>query len=173
MQLNSPDEALVGATLETLLRFLSWIPVGYIFEKTLVKTLIGEFLTVKRLRNVTLQCLTEVAGMTTGPEYDDEWVEMFAGTMSQLEKLLPMGENIKVAFRTQGDDVQRFIQNMAMFLCTMLKQHGPLLERREEQYVKKALQYLLLSSEVEETELFKTCLKFWNSVTKEVHKTHS
>ena len=37
---NSQSITLVGATLETLLKFLNWIPLGYIFETKLVTTLI-------------------------------------------------------------------------------------------------------------------------------------
>ncbi len=47
-------------TLETLLRFLSWIPLGYIFETTMVNTLIETFFVVPMFRNVTLRCLTEI-----------------------------------------------------------------------------------------------------------------
>lgn len=37
---SSQNVALVNATLETLLRFLNWIPLGYIFETDLIDTLI-------------------------------------------------------------------------------------------------------------------------------------
>lgn len=37
---NSQNAPLVHATLETLLRFLNWIPLGYIFETKLISTLI-------------------------------------------------------------------------------------------------------------------------------------
>ena len=37
---NSNNAALVGATLDTLLKFLNWIPLGYIFETKLIQTLI-------------------------------------------------------------------------------------------------------------------------------------
>jgi hypothetical protein len=37
---NSQNAPLVGATLETLLRFLNWIPLGYIFETKLIDALI-------------------------------------------------------------------------------------------------------------------------------------
>lgn len=37
---NSQNAPLVGSTLETLLRFLNWIPLGYIFETKLITTLI-------------------------------------------------------------------------------------------------------------------------------------
>lgn len=40
LQDNSQNVTLVGACLETLLRFLNWIPLGYIFETKLISTLI-------------------------------------------------------------------------------------------------------------------------------------
>ena len=36
--------ALVEATLQTLLRFLNWIPLGYIFETPLIESLVYSFL---------------------------------------------------------------------------------------------------------------------------------
>ncbi|KAJ5248663.1 CRM1 C terminal-domain-containing protein [Penicillium chermesinum] len=43
--LTTADQpALVKATLETLLRFLNWIPLGYIFETPIINTLLTRFL---------------------------------------------------------------------------------------------------------------------------------
>lgn len=36
---NSQNAPLVEATLGTLLKFLNWIPLGYIFETPLIQTL--------------------------------------------------------------------------------------------------------------------------------------
>ncbi|MEQ2173958.1 hypothetical protein GOODEAATRI_002924 [Goodea atripinnis] len=74
-QENSQNAPLVHATLETLLRFLNWIPLGYIFETKLISTL-----------------------------------------------------------------------------------------------VYKALHYMLLVSEVEETEIFKICLEYWNHLAAELYR---
>lgn len=41
---NSQNVPLVAVTLETLLRFLNWIPLGYIFETKLITTLIYKVL---------------------------------------------------------------------------------------------------------------------------------
>ncbi|CAF5218144.1 unnamed protein product, partial [Rotaria magnacalcarata] len=57
---KSRHPPLLLVTLETLLRFLSWIPLGYIFETNMVNTLIETFFTVPMFRNVTLRCLTEI-----------------------------------------------------------------------------------------------------------------
>ena len=51
---NSNNAALVGATLDTLLKFLNWIPLGYIFETKLIQTLILKFLTVPMFRYVII-----------------------------------------------------------------------------------------------------------------------
>lgn len=37
---SSQNPSLIHCTLETLLRFLNWIPLGYIFETKLISTLI-------------------------------------------------------------------------------------------------------------------------------------
>ncbi|OXB51996.1 hypothetical protein ASZ78_015560 [Callipepla squamata] len=37
---NSQNAPLIQATLETLLRFLNWIPLGYMCETKLISTLI-------------------------------------------------------------------------------------------------------------------------------------
>merc|ERR1711963_313325 len=82
---NSQNAPLVGATLETLLRFLNWIPLGYIFETKLITTLIYKFLNVPMFRNITMKCLTEVAGVQV-TQYDEEFVQMFNLTMAQLKQ---------------------------------------------------------------------------------------
>lgn len=47
---NSQNAPLVEATLETLLRFLNWIPLGYIFETKLIDTLVFKFFNVPLFR---------------------------------------------------------------------------------------------------------------------------
>uniref|UniRef100_A0A8C3MJZ0 Exportin-1 n=1 Tax=Geospiza parvula TaxID=87175 RepID=A0A8C3MJZ0_GEOPR len=77
---NSQNAPLVHATLETLLRFLNWIPLGYIFETKLISTLIYKFLNVPMFRNVSLKCLTEIAGVSVS-QYEEQFVTLFTLTM--------------------------------------------------------------------------------------------
>jgi len=44
------NDNLVVTTLETLLRFLNWIPLGYIFETELIFTLINKVYNICSLR---------------------------------------------------------------------------------------------------------------------------
>ena len=120
---NSNNAALVGATLDTLLKFLNWIPLGYIFETKLIQTLILKFMTVPMFRNVSMKCLTEIAGVTV-PHYDEKFIALFTETMTQLETMLPVETNIKDAYKAGNDQEQNFIQNLAMFFCAFLKEHG-------------------------------------------------
>lgn len=54
---QKPD--LIRATLATLHAYLSWVPLGYIFEFNIMDVLLKLF-PQPPFRNVTLQCLTEV-----------------------------------------------------------------------------------------------------------------
>ncbi|XP_015770316.1 PREDICTED: exportin-1-like [Acropora digitifera] len=168
---NSQNVTLIGATLETLLRFLNWIPLGYIFETQLTSTLVYKFLNVPMFRNVTLKCLTEIAGIGA-TQYDEQFVVLFSLTMAQLKQMLPLTINIKDAYANGKDDEQKFIQNLSLFLCTFLKEHGQLVEKKEELHTTllEALHYLVLISEVEETEIFKICLEYWNALASDLYR---
>ena len=108
---NSQNAPLVGATLETLLRFLNWIPLGYIFETKLIETLIFKFFNVPMFRNITLKCLTEIAAVSVS-HYDEMFVSMFTQAMQQLELMLPTETNIKEAYANGMDAEQQFIQDL-------------------------------------------------------------
>lgn len=120
-------------------------------------------------RNVTLKCLTEIAGVSVN-QYEEQFVNLFTLTMCQLKQvrthththmsaltsgsgprwplvapcgsaggvndalcclqMLPLNTNIRLAYANGKDDEQNFIQNLSLFLCTFLKEHGQLIEKR-------------------------------------------
>ena len=168
---NSQNAPLVGSTLETLLKFLNWIPLGYIFETKLINTLIFKFLNVPLFRNVTLKCLTEIAGVQVA-QYDEQFVQLITLTMEQLKQMLPLTTNIKEAYKSGRDDEQNFIQNLSLFLCSFLKEHGGLIEKKQDlqEVLLEALHYLILISEVDETEIFKICLEYWNALSADLYR---
>ena len=83
---------LVKATLETLLRFLNWIPLGFIFETKLIDTLVSRFLEVQDFRNITLKCLTEIGSLQLGQQfsYDEKLVQMFTETLTVVARTVPI-----------------------------------------------------------------------------------
>lgn len=168
--LNAP---LIKVTLETLLRFLNWIPLGYIFETTLIETLIFKFLSVPMFRNVTLKCLSEIAGLTV-PDYNENFANLFKDTMTQLDKMINQNSNMSEIYNNGSDYEQEFVQNLAMFLCVFLKEHGKLVEDvRYIVYLNQALHYLVMISEVEDVEVFKICLEYWNSLVEDLYTSES
>lgn len=99
--------SLIKATLETLLRFLNWIPLGYIFETQIIDYLVNrvsclapervswtgkltyQFLEQPEFRNVTLKCLSEIGGLNIGPEYNDKFVTLFNVVMTSINRMVP------------------------------------------------------------------------------------
>lgn len=120
--------------------------------------------------------------------------------------MLPLNTNIRLAYANGKDEEQNFIQNLSLFLCTFLKEHGTLIETRlnlretlmevscgsggelktmysdqgiynrfmicqlDLTVLLQALHYMLLVSEVEETEIFKICLEYWNHLAAELYR---
>ncbi|KAI9090074.1 CRM1 C terminal-domain-containing protein [Phlyctochytrium arcticum] len=166
--------SLINATLETLLRFLNWIPLGYIFETNLITILQTRFLNVGTFRNVTLKCLTEIAGLRIGSEYGEKFVLLYNMVMGVIPTMLPPDTNIARAWDTTSDSDQQFIQNFALFLTNFLGVHLKLVEAAAAQHAptKEALllghQYLLRISEVDDREVFKICLEYWAKLVEEL-----
>ncbi len=101
--------SLIKATLETMLRFLNWIPLGYIFETNVIDNLIGRFLEVTEFRNVTLKCLSEIANLNVGAEYDAKFVVLFNMVMTSVNRMIPPATNIATAYETSSDSDQELV----------------------------------------------------------------
>ncbi|CAH8481006.1 unnamed protein product [Heterobilharzia americana] len=167
---NSQNASLVVSTLETLLRFMHWIPLGYIFETNLIQTLVFKFFNVPLFRNVTLKCLAEIAGVLVD-EYDTQLVELFVSTTEKLKEMLALETRLKEAYERGSSDEQNFIQNLAIFYTTFLKGHSSLVEKPELIWkLQDAYAYLLMLSEVEEREIFKICLEYWNILVSDLYR---
>lgn len=125
---TATQPSLVKATLETLLRFCNWIPLGYIFETPLIETLRTRFLEVPEFRNVTLQCLTEIGGLQTGGPnqpntYDEKLVAMFTEVLTTISNFIPLTLDLKSTYPQSNSRDQEFIQNLALFLCNFFGMH--------------------------------------------------
>lgn len=124
--LNSATQSsLIKATLETLLRFFNWIPLGYIFETPIIDTLRTRFLEMPEFRNVTLKCLTEIGGLQTGQgnAYDEKLVQMFTEVLTTISKIIPLSLDLKSTYNSSNSKDQEFIQNLALFLCNFFSVH--------------------------------------------------
>ncbi|KAJ3044255.1 Karyopherin transporter [Rhizophlyctis rosea] len=173
--------SLVAATLETLLRFLNWIPLGYIFQTNLIELLVTRFLKETLTRNTTLKCLTEIGGLQVGPDYNEKFAYLFTTAMPVLAGLIPPQTNIMQAYHDASDDDQQLIQNVGMFLTSFLGAHLRVVEdlvaSQPTVTVKEMLfgahQYILQISRVQDRELFKVCLEYWQKLVSELYEEQS
>ncbi|GJM97310.1 hypothetical protein PR202_ga14229 [Eleusine coracana subsp. coracana] len=141
---------LIRATLATLHAFLSWIPVGFIFESPLV------------------------AALQFGDFYNMQYVKMYTIFMMQLQSILPP-ETIPDAYANGSSEEQAFIQNLALFFTSFFKNHMRVLEITPENRAPllMGLEYLIGISYVDDTEVFKVCLDYWNVFVLELFEAHN
>ncbi|KAJ5112967.1 Armadillo-like helical [Penicillium angulare] len=172
--LNTANQpSLVKATLETLLRFLNWIPLGYIFETPIINTLLTRFLGTPEFRNVTLKCLTEIGGLQIGApyNYDERLVHMFTETLTAVSNVIPLSLDLKETYaRSNGRD-QEFVSNLALFLSSFFSAHLDLIEKLPNQdYLTHAHFYLIRVSQIDDREVFKICLDYWTRLVQELYE---
>lgn len=165
--------SLIVATLQTLKQYIHWIPPNFIFQSDLLRFFTEKFLSPQDTRAITLKCLTEVASLKeiTGVESAAvPLIELFKATLTQIYSIIPLTANLKESYKVANSNDQSFLQDYAMFLTTFLSNHLLLLEKDENslQFLLNSLHYLLELSRIEERELFKTTLDFWQSFVKEL-----
>ena len=172
--LNDANQAsLIKATLETLLRFLNWIPLGYIFETPIIDTLRNRFLDTPDFRNITLKCLTEIGGLQIGPQYsyDEKLVEMFTGVLSTISSIIPLTIDLKGTYSSSNSRDQEFVQNLALFLCNFFSMHLTLIENLPNRdYLQHGHFYLIRITQIEDREIFKICLEYWTKLVQELYE---
>lgn len=163
--------SLIRATLETLLKFLNWIPLGYIFETTIIDLLLNRFLEAPEFRNVTLKCLAEIAALNVGPEYDPKFVILFAMVMTSVNRMIPPSTNIAQAYSNAGDAGQELVLNLSLFLANFLSNHLRAVETEPNRDVLlNAHLYMVKVSQVDEREIFKICLEYWLKLVAELYE---
>ena len=169
--LKTADQtSLIKATLETLLRFLNWIPLGYIFETpptgmSLIETLRSRFLEQAEFRNITLKCLTEIGSLETEKSWDDKLVQMFTETLQTIATIIPLSIDLKSTYASSNSRDQEFIQNLALFLCNFFSNHLGIIENLpNKDFLIHGHFYLIRISQIEDREIFKICLEYWTKL---------
>uniref|UniRef100_A0A6N2NDI9 Exportin-1 C-terminal domain-containing protein n=1 Tax=Salix viminalis TaxID=40686 RepID=A0A6N2NDI9_SALVM len=111
-------------------------------------------------RNLTLQCLTEVAALNFGDFYNMQYVKMYTFFMVQLQAILPPTTKIPEAYANGSSEEQAFIQNLALFFTSFYKSHIRVLESTQDNIsaLLMGLEYLINISYVDDTEVFKVVI---------------
>ena len=172
---TASQASLIKATLETLLRFLNWIPLGFIFETppagiSLIETLRSRFFEVPDFRNITLKCLTEIAGLHTDPQYNEKLVQMFTETLTAISKIIPLSMDLKSTYVSSNGRDQEFVQNLALFLTTFFTMHLNVIENLPNRdFLTHGHFYLIRISQIDDREIFKICLEYWTKLVSELY----
>uniref|UniRef100_A0A6N2M7Y3 Exportin-1 C-terminal domain-containing protein n=1 Tax=Salix viminalis TaxID=40686 RepID=A0A6N2M7Y3_SALVM len=119
-----------------------------------------KFFPMPSYRNLTLQCLTEVAALNFGDFYNMQYVKMYTFFMVQLQAILPPTTKIPEAYANGSSEEQSHIR---------------VLESTQDNIsaLLMGLEYLINISYVDDTEVFKVCLDYWNSLVLELFELHN
>ena len=183
--------SLIKATLETLLRFLNWIPLGFIFETPIIETLRSRFLETPEFRNISLKCLTEIGGLQLGQQfaYDEKLISMFTEVLTTVSKIIPLTIDLRSSYAKSSSRDQEFVQNLALFLCNFFSVHLNVSGRQlkgfsnylanvlklienlpNRDYLTHAHFYLIRISQIDDREIFKICLEYWTKLVQELYE---
>jgi exportin-1 len=190
---NSNEPTLLTATLQTLLRFLHWIPIGYIFETKLISTLALKFFPVQQFHTDALKCLSEIGSLKLkeeGPtgtvqmlpgasaandaKYNSSFVNLFLAVISQACKVITPETDIAAVWAQGAPNAQEFIRHLAIFITSYLKSHISLVESESDQTraaLGSSIQILLRISRVDDNEVFKVCLEYWIILVTDLYNT--
>ena len=162
---NAKKDSLISVTLECLQRFIGWVQHGFVFETKLIEVLINKFLPAgsTSIGVATIGCLTEVVALPNlAPSYGPRIQYLFGAFMQKLVELLPPTTDMKGAYARGSMIQQFFVQKVGLFLTTTFKKHLPILETPLREQVLVGMNYLVGISLVDEIEIFKDCIEFWN-----------
>lgn len=196
---KSDNPQLIYVTLRALHGFLDWIPVGYVFENNLTDLIASKFLPYPDFRSISLQCLTEVSAISIddNPQYGEKLLSLLRHVMEVISEQMPLTVDIVTSYSNGSNEDQKFISNLAQFFVTYLKEHSDIVEaqiipqseeniyanstyqnanaasehaKHMKQALLLALKYLLRLSQIEDVEVFKICLDYWNWLSLELFR---
>eukprot|EP01133_Synstelium_polycarpum_P003998 gene3998-4628_t len=179
---NATRPSLIKATLETLQRFLSWIPLHYIIQTNLptpepsqlVKLLLYKYFPEPAFRNATLRCLGEIGSFVLGAEYDGVFVHIIDQFMNKLKFIKPDPSKIPSDYEDGNQQEQDFIHGLTIFLTGFFKAHLKIMENTLNiPYLTLGHEILIQCSNVEDIEIFKICLEYWNSLSSNLYNDSS
>jgi len=184
MHSGAIQNSLIRATLSTLAAFLDWIPPVHVFSGNLTELLVSGLLPQPQFRAPTLDCLTEIAGVTLDLTPDHSDYSMYSSfvftllttVMNKLSAVCPL------PLQASDSSVRAVSQKLALFLSAYLQSHLTLLEAAEarmsntengqllRQQVTQAFRYELSLTEIMEDEGFKICCEFWLWLAKKLYE---
>lgn len=170
---HSQRPSLLSVTLQTLQRFLTWVPLGFIFQTNIIDVLINRFFPIPMFRNEALDCLTEIGSLTDlEPQYDPLFRTLFTNFLTRLADIFSPETNLQPAYENGSETDRLYIQKLALFLSGFFKAHIKVLEVPDaQQTLITGMYYLVRVSEVKETEIFRICLEAWHMLAETLYRS--
>ena len=106
------------------------------------------------------------------PQYQSIFQGLFKEVIDRLVGgLLPTETDIRAAYETAGESDCVFIQRLSLFFTGFFSAHIELLEMEQNRMMLEyGMHYLVRISQVEDPEIFKICLEYWNKFTQALYK---
>ncbi len=172
---HSQRPTLLSLTLVTLQRFLTWIPLGYVFETSLIGTLLQKFFTLPLFRVEALGCLTEIAGLAgLDTQYDPLFRRLFEELVVLLSQVVPQ-DLVLTNYDDMAEAEQIFLKKLAIFFTVFFRNHRSVMSETQEsqQSMLVGLGYLVRISEAPDEELFKICVDYFHILTQELYQVET
>lgn len=180
--------SLIRQCLKTLQAFLSWIPLGYVFQTDLVEKVLRNLVCPPSTRIEAIRLFTEISVIPLDDEeeamkmhYKEKTCMYFCIFIEQIAAVTKgrdlRDENRSLAGTKAQGSFENFAKQVALAISSVLKQHLDLIEQTcntigqnanidaLRNYTEKGLQYLIQCTNIPEDELFKICLEFWHHYT--------
>lgn len=138
-----------------------------------------------------VQCLSEIGGLNlheAGPsgavtlvagaspqneaKYNAAFVGLFVSVIGQVCKLITPETDVAAVYQQGAQNTQEFIRHLSIFITSFLKSHITLVEQESDQTrqaLGSAIQILLRISRVDDPDIFKICLEYWNLLVTDLY----
>ena len=144
---KDPSPSLVHATLQCILRFLIWIPVGFIYETDLIDLLLKY---LKQFPLDVIKCCNEIMNI---PGKSFENAHLFTMLIAQIQS------NIE-------DEI--LAQSIAIFITSAISNSLTTIEQSAE--FNHCIQLFVQISKLDDVETFKVCLEGWLFISEDLMK---
>ena len=189
------QHSLIRSCLSTLSAFLEWVPQSHIYSGDFLKFLIENYLDNPMFRSQTLECLTEVAGVSIDIPADDPnfsichtaVLNLLVLSISKLSVHFPYKTVNFTAIHNASDSntqlmLKNFCQQLGLFFLAYIEHHLVLIERTvqeskgtdTENIIIEALRglflYVVSLTSYPEDEIFKICCDFWHVLARHLYE---
>ncbi|CAO3632166.1 unnamed protein product [Cunninghamella blakesleeana] len=166
---NSLPESLIETTLKATSRFITWIPLDEIMDERLIEK-IGFW--KKRFPTLVIQCYIEIANLSIPDTiYSDQLYSMYQSVLSIASGALPLNLDIISIYDKDNANFQEFIRFTSLFFTTFLSKKPKIAFNQQVEYT-NVHELLLNISKIDDKEIWKICLEYWETYVDRLDKTN-